>query len=283
MTIVFLIGGLGNQMFQYACGRCVASKRGDELVLFVGALMRPQYRFQYSLGALNIEPRIETNLDFVNSADVLWFATQIDSRFNTAIFRGECENLALRGYWESEKYFDGIKDVIRREFTFRGEIPSSHDELAREIGTAQSVCVHIRRTDVLKPDDPKGFVGLEYYEKAIRYMASRLERPKFFVFSDDTAWCRENLQIPYPHHFWPGSPGGRPSPSDVDDLRLMSHCDHFIIANSTFSWWAAWLGSHPDKVVVAPRRWFVQEGLWHPSIVQSFRSDDLIPSDWIRL
>jgi hypothetical protein len=282
MTVVFLTGGMGNQMFQYACGRCLATKRGDELILFVGALRQPQARYKYSLTALNIAPRAETNLHFLRSSDVLWVATQIDSRFNQAILCADAPNVALRGYWESEQYFSEIKEIIRREFTFRGGTPLSQADLAQDIGSSESVCVHVRRADILRPDDPKGFVGVEYYEAAFRYMACRLERPKFFVFSDDIRWCRENLNIPFPHCFRTRL-AGETGPAEGDDLRLMSQCKNFIIANSTFSWWAAWLGSAPNKMVVAPRRWFVQEGLWHTRIVQSFRSDDLIPTGWIRL
>ena len=283
MTIVFLTGGLGNQMFQYACGRSLATKRGDELVLFIGALTNPLSKRQYSLSVFNIAARVETTLDFVRSTDVLWFAHQIDSRYNAAVFRNHCENIALRGYWESEKYFSDAAGVIRHDFTFRSEIPEAPAGLADQIAASESVCVHIRRTDTLRPGDPRGFVGTGYYEAAFRYMASRLEHPKFFIFSDDIEWCMGNLRIPHPHCFSPNDPAEVSRLSDSNELRLMSRCKHFIIANSTFSWWAAWLGGHAEKLVAAPRRWFVQEGLWHPGIVQTFRSDDLIPTGWSRL
>jgi hypothetical protein len=268
-------------MFQYACGRRLAATRGDELLLFLGALAGPSSRLKYGLDCFNIRGKTTSDLDFIKSIDVLWTVVQIDSRYTDLLCGGKHANVALRGYWESELYFAGSEELIRKEFTLKASMLRENAELAFQITASESVCVHVRRTDVLDEGDPKGFVGLEYYETAIEYMASRLQSPCFYIFSDDIAWCSKNLDIRHRHYFVEHEAGRLQS--DAEDLMLMSRCRHFIIANSTFSWWAAWLGTSAQELVIAPQRWFKCEGLWHPGIPHVVRSDDIIPSRWIRM
>ena len=281
MTIVLLMGGLGNQMFQYACGRSVAERRREDLVLHTGVLSAPTSPREFQLQVFNIRAQVRQDLEIVRDLDVLWSVQQIDSRFNSAILQSSCPNLLLRGFWESEKYFSEIRDAIRLEFTFKEEFQLGDTNLVEQIRATESVCLHVRRTDVLAPMDQKGFVGVEYYEAALRVVAERVKKPFIYVFSDDIDWCSRNLCIRYPHMFL--DPRRNQNDAAPRDLRLMAECKHFIIANSTLSWWGAWLGSNPAKLVIAPRRWFRYEGLWSPQILQLFRSDDLVPDTWIRI
>ena len=292
MIIVPLTGGIGNQMFQYACGRAVAQKRGDDLVLFTGYLSSPAsgsiyglYAFsqwKYGLYAFNIQAQVHSTWEFAKGLDLLWWVHQIDSRFNPALFQSACSNLVLRGYWESENYFMEIRETIRRDFEFREDFPVWAEDagVTAQMSMRESICLHVRRTDVDSKMDPKGFVGIGYYEAALNIVAERLKEPFIYVFSDDIEWCVANLPLKYPHSFV--SPQQDPKNAAMRDLRLMTQCKHFIVANSTFSWWAAWLGSCPNKVVIAPRRWFRSEGLWSGQLLHVFRSDDLLPESWIR-
>lgn len=277
MVIAMLTGGMGNQMFQYACARSCAERRGDKLILCTSRLSQPHSRRRYALGVFSIKAPVSN--DALKGFDVIQSIVQIDSRFHPSVLDDPSVNIALQGYWESEKYFVEIKNLIRDDFSFRGNadgVPVS--TMLSPIRETESVCVHVRRSDLLLDSDPKGFVGLDYYDRAVRRIKELVCNPTFYVFSDDIAWCRNNLNIDGDHRFVSGA-----GMSDGGELETMTACKHFIIANSSFSWWGAWLGTFSKKVVIAPRRWFRMEGLWNQYIPQMFFSDDLIPGEWIRV
>jgi hypothetical protein len=115
-----------------------------------------------------------------------------------------------------------------------------------------------------------GKTDLSYYDRAVHYIGERILKPEFFVFSDDIAWCRENLRLPFPATFAPPESAG---PKDAFHLELMSLCKHHIIANSTFSWWGAWLNRNPQKIVIAPRRWYAGAAT----------AGDIVPENWIKM
>ncbi len=178
----------------------------------------------------------------------------------------------LHGFWASPRYFADYDDQIRKDFTLRVPPDPENALLMREIATSNSVCIHVRRGDYVLVSDVRNLLGTcssEYYRTGIGIVRNTVNEPRFYVFSDDPEWTRENIQIPtevtYVTHNLD---------REYEDLRLMAACRHFIIANSTFSWWAAYLGNAPDKKVIAPERWFTR-----PNSIEA----DLIPKEWRRI
>jgi hypothetical protein len=182
------------------------------------------------------------------------------------------DHCCLSGYWQSEKYFKRYESAIRGEFAFRHPLDARNAELAAEIGSVSAVSLHVRRGDY--SSNPKtraihGLCSLEYYRAAIEHIAKRVELPCFFVFSDDIGWARDHLDVGFRCSFIGHNQGER----NFVDMHLMSLCKHHIIANSSFSWWGAWLNPDPEKTVIAPRRWFANDT----------PTGDLIPEEWVRL
>ncbi len=178
----------------------------------------------------------------------------------------------LMGYWQSERYFADVAQTIRTDFTFRQPMIGRNHELVEEIGAVNAVSLHVRRGDYannLRTKATHGVCPLDYYEAAIRYIAERVEAPHYFVFSDDMEWVRANLRIQLPCSYVDHNQGAE----SYNDMRLMSLCKHHIIANSSFSWWGAWLNPCDDKVVVAPKNWFAN----------SNDTKDLLPFGWATL
>ena len=175
----------------------------------------------------------------------------------------------LMGNWQSERYFVHIMDTIRSDFRFRTAPAGKNAELAELISNTTAVSLHIRRGDIAV--DPTslavhGLCSLDYYRKAIEYVAPKLAKPEFVIFSDDMHWVRENLHVSYPCYYVNNNKGLE----SFNDMRLMSMCQHHIIANSSFSWWGAWLNPSKEKIVVAPQRWFAA----------NYDSSDIVPSSW---
>lgn len=187
--------------------------------------------------------------------------------------RMQGDKFCMDGYWQSYRYFEDFGEHIRKEFVPSRALAGANMKLAERIHTARSVAVHIRRGDYV--NDPAvrmvhGHCTLDYYQKAVRYISERYTGLTFFIFSDDPGWAESNLDFAKPAVIVKHN-----SPEDaVEDLRLFSFCRHHIIANSTFSWWGAWLCSSEDKTVIAPHAWFN---------VSDFDTSDLIPSGWVRI
>ncbi|MCL4552178.1 MAG: alpha-1,2-fucosyltransferase, partial [Candidatus Marsarchaeota archaeon] len=180
-------------------------------------------------------------------------------------------HLYLDGYWQSEKFFIGIQDMIRREFTVKYEQDRQSQEVAKRIKSTVSVSVHVRRGDFVSNPQTRrvhGGCSLECYQECARRISEKVPDPHFFIFSNEPQWVAENLSLGYPttvvRHNDPSK--------GYEDLRLMSTCQHHIIANSSFSWWAAWLGSYPEKLVFALSTWFADS---------RFDTRDVLPKDWI--
>ena len=175
----------------------------------------------------------------------------------------------LYGYWQSERYFFSVSDSIRSEFTFQAPLTGNNKQLSDEIADCQAVSLHVRRGDYVNDRKTSQLMyacSEAYYQAAIDYIAGQVDQPVYFVFSDDIAWCQRNLRLSSPH-FWVSHNSGAES---YRDMQLMSLCRHHIIANSSFSWWGAWLNSRSDKIVVAPRRWFAKP----------INTSDLVPREW---
>ena len=292
MIIANLVGGLGNQMFQYAAGRALSLERGVPLRIDVGEFSHHSIHQGFELGRVFAAP-----VALIESADLYevlgWRsfrpAMRVLSRPEARFIRGNSlvvephfhyfsgikqvpSSCYLRGYWQSERYFSTASDSIRADFTFCLPMSEKNEQVAAEISSAKAVSLHVRRGDYV--NDPHtlsvhGVCSLEYYGRAVRYVAERVTDPIFFVFSDDTDWVKKHLQINHPCRYVDHNRGQE----SYNDMRLMSLCKHHIIANSSFSWWGAWLNSGSDKIVVAPVRWFANNN----------RTDDLLPDGWMRL
>jgi hypothetical protein len=297
MITVFLRGGLGNQMFQYALGLNLAKKNETELVLDTTFLNdrfpRREFTYRsYALDAFALEPRF-TVLSRISSAlpvPGLWLGLDLalmqaqsmfggcvilkeenESVFDPAVLTAR-GNIVLWGYWQSEKYFRDVGREIKEAFKFRSKLTGEAARLAEEIWKTESVSIHIRRGDYAAIESVEklhGKTDLDYYARAVAYISARLKNPRFFVFSDDISWCRQNLKTRFSTTFVAESLGG---PNGSLHLRLMSFCKNNIIANSTFSWWAAWLNENPDKIVIAPARWYADG-----------RRTDIVPERWIKI
>ncbi|MGH8687215.1 MAG: alpha-1,2-fucosyltransferase [Burkholderiales bacterium] len=183
------------------------------------------------------------------------------------------DGIYLDGYWQSPKYFNEIEEVVRGEFKVRCPLAGKNLELAEMIEDCTSVSLHVRRGDYVADAHTSryhGTCGPEYYERAIAVVRQRVGNPHIFIFSDDPEWAETNLRFPFPTTVLRHNAVTR----GEEDLRLLSLCRHHIIANSTFSWWGAWLCSNRTKVVVAPQKWFQDAS--HSTI-------DLIPDEWVRV
>jgi Glycosyl transferase family 11 len=284
MIVVRIVGGLGNQMFQYALGRNLSIRTGQSLRLDIHT---PNANH---LGAFGLQEfRIVGSFVGVAENRLIWrplaraSATFHRERFllvqreKTLAFHpgvlGIRGSAYLCGYWQSEKYFSEIGPILRSDFTPKADVDDFDERLLAQMSSEQSVAVHIRRGDYI--GDPRvtathGICGTDYYESARQLMTERLGNPCFYIFSDDRDWARITLRgwsstRVVDHH---------PITARMEDFRLMRGCRHFIIANSSFSWWAAWLAETADQVVVAPRRWFAD-----PTLI----SVDIVPQRWTRL
>jgi len=185
--------------------------------------------------------------------------------FDEKFFR--LEDIYIGALYQSEKYFENIKEVIRRDYTFES-FTVKNTPFFEQIKSTNSISIHIRRGDYLKNADLRDVCTLTYYKNAIQEICRRITHPTFFIFSNDIPWCKKNL--PFENAVFVTGNTGRDS---YKDMQLMSYCKHNIIANSTFSWWGAWLNSNPNKIVIAPDRWF--NGV--------DGTKDIIPEGWIKV
>lgn len=292
MVIVRLLGGLGNQMFQYATGRSVANRLGTDLLLDVSAFEHYDLR-RFELGTFAIEARVATSSDLVRArvvtAEPSWRSrlgkivgfTEPSTLFKETAFTYDQNILQvsapvhLDGYWQSERYFLDVASKLRKEFTLTQPLDEANRQMLKQIRDplSQAVSLHIRRGDYVSNAHTAQFHGvcpLDYYRSAVDHMSARSSKPHFFVFSDDPEWVRGNLSLDHPMTVVEVNSADR----GVFDMMLMMSCSHHVIANSSFSWWGAWLNPHEDKIVVAPKTWFSGASL---------DTRDLIPSSWIRL
>lgn len=287
------MGGMGNQMFQYAAGRRLAEKHKTELKLDLTFLLdrTPQENFtyrNYDLDVFNIHE------NFAKPNEISWLkASKVESllrvvrkffknkkyieeahyHFDKRILNAP-DNVYLDGYWQSDKYFSDIENIIRKEFTFKFEFDKRYKEMAKKIQSVNAICVNVRRGDYVDNPNIRKFHGvcsLDYYQRSEKIIDSKINKPYFFIFSDDIKWCMKNLRFnrrfTFVTHDYAGKKFGH-------YLYLMTLCKHYIIANSSFVWWATWLNHNKDKIVISPKKWFRDE---------SINTKDLIPAKWIRI
>ncbi len=282
--IVEMIGGLGNQMFQYAFGRALAERLGRPLLLDIeGFANYPLRRFQLprfgapcEVAAGSLAKRLRLQRSRLGRFLPNTFKIQ-EIREKTHAYQ-EVEPILqsrpayLSGYWQTERYFFHRRQGVLEDFTLRAAPSGVNAELLRQIQGSQAISLHVRRGDyVSNPTTTAyhGVCGVDYYGEAAKRIMQGLASPRFFVFSDDIAWAKENLRLNAPCTYI-GHNGDEP----WEDLRLMSACKRFVIANSSFSWWGAWLSEEKAKRVIAPMRWFA---------TTEKDTRDQVPETWERL
>lgn len=292
MVISHLIGGLGNQMFQYAAGRALSLRRGTTFSLDTIDFRRYGLHQGFELERVfNITAKVAQTSDvrqilqwqgsprvrnLMSRPNMKWLrnkALVLEPSFSywPGISEVSHDCYAV-GYWQSEKYFLEIAETIRQDFSFRLPPSAQNAAVMQQIASSNAVSLHIRRGDyVSNPGAAQTYAvcSLDYYRNAIEHIAKHVEHPHFFIFSDDISWARENLRMDFPHLYIDHNTGAE----SYMDMRLMSLCKNNIIANSSFSWWGAWLNSHKNKIVIAPGKWFAKDVATH----------DLLPESWITL
>lgn len=289
MFIIQLMGGLGNQMFQFAAARALSVKRSIPFVIdFDDPYIYAKRSFDLDVFNLEYQKAIPRQLAASkpktkvmrrlykwtgNNPDAHLYKEIKDFHFQPGLF--SCPDGAyISGFWQSEKYFIDIEADIRCDFSFKKEPEGDNKKWLEKINNCNAVSIHVRRGDyvsVAHTNQLHGTCGLDYYQKAIDKISGDVKNPVFFCFSDDIEWIKKNIVTNAQMHCVDSntSPG-----SGHEDLRLMSSCKHHIIANSSFSWWGAWLNPNPEKIVIAPQKW-----MNNPTILVK----DLIPDSWIRL
>lgn len=285
MVIVRLKGGLGNQMFQYAAAKRVAFEKELPLKLdltFLEADAIHHTKRGFELNKLMINTEIATAEEVKAIRKKRWgnffCPVRIKDRgvadFTKKIARCGAQ-VYLDGYWQSEQHFAPVADIIRDEFTFREPIVNDYLlSIKQRIENSTSVSLHFRRGDYVnnpRANKHHGVCSMSYYQNAVNIMAHKTDNPLLFIFSDDIQWVKANFKSDHPMLFVEQSDEGLHS-----DFRLMSLCKHNIIANSSYSWWAAWLNDNENKTVIAPRQWY------QDSRAQS-RVAEMIPKEWVTI
>lgn len=292
MTILsHLIGGLGNQLFQYAAAFALARREGAQLridnCVYDYALDLTHYyhlkhfthgnrlvatsraaRFAYKLSSAErqgLRPIASLTRFALGVTDV--HEAKPYHYHPIQLPAPAPARLRLRGYWQSPHYFDDVQDALRQSLTFADPLSDTARQIDARIQSSYNpVSLHVRRGDYLRVR-PEAVLPIAYYQNAINHLAQSIPDPTYFVFSDDIAWARTHLPLP-------GQPifvtANAPLPAH-EDLRLMSRCRYHIIANSSFSWWGAWLNPRPDKRVIAPKFWLGTPDSHYP---------DLYPTEW---
>jgi hypothetical protein len=295
MIIIKLTGGIGNQMFQYSLGRVLSIKKNTNLKLDNTAYEKDyKNKRKYALCVFNIKAEIASNKD-LKIYKTTFLKKLIESfmfkLFNATVvltknyikeknffFQPEIINVSkeiyLDGYWQSEKYFEDYADAIRDDFKFKDYLMDNQNiNIAKVIQSTESISVHVRRGDYIQDKMNFNKIGVcssNYYNKCFKYILGKVVDPSFFIFSDDISWAKENLKVPCKCTFVDINSGD----NGWKDLFLMSQCKHNILANSSFSWWAAWLNKNPKKIIISPDPWFKSD---------LFDTKDLVPENWIKV
>lgn len=292
MVIIKLQGGLGNQMFQYACGKAFALKHDKTLLIDDSFLNKNQNTTDeftpraYALGVFNLDTRVADELllkSFEGNGIFKKVLKQLQLTYRKSYQElpgMEADQLdsvqppvLLNGYWQSEQYFAAFNTETRKTFEFN--IPAELEDRISTMNKTNSVSIHYRRGDYLTNPVAQKVLGTldeAYYQAAVQKVKTEIVNPFFYIFSDDTEWVNNNLPLTDNYQVIDSYSGDK----HWYDMLLMSKCKHHIIANSSFSWWGAWLNPAPQKMVIAPKRWFADEEM-------NARAGNLIPSAWLRV
>lgn len=300
MIIVRLMGGLGNQMFQYAFAYALSQKnetqlkidttlledrnKPDEIVTHRDLLLDKVFNVTLDVATIN-------EIEYFNGKKYNHLIGKIYNKVSQVLrkpmlvieksrgFHSEylmmSNHVCLVGAFQCEKYFKSYDDSIKQLFSFKNPVLEISYDLVSKIKTENSVAIHVRRGDyVTSPLYSKtiGALPINYYLEAIKLIQEKIDNPVFYIFSDDINWCKHNFKSEkYSFCFVDDEHAGTHA---SNYLQILTKCKHYIISNSTFSWWGAWLSDNNDKIVIAPKKWFLDESL---------DSKDIVPENWIRL
>jgi hypothetical protein len=280
-------------MFQYALGRKISYINNVELKLDISGFRTYKLRL-YNINKYNIvekiatdeeiEPFLQSNIELnrrelkkLHNLSGLFspyykrrYVRERSNLFDPNILK-ITDNAYLDGYWASYKYFADIEDLLQNDFTVKDDMDRMNADIAHAISETESVSIHFRRGDYVTNPHTNAYHGtcsLDYYQKAVKDICKQVPDPRFFVFSDDPEWVQQNFSIPYPIKFVTINGPDEP----YKDLQLMSLCKHHITANSSFSWWGAYLCTNKDKRVYSPNKWFNVD----------YNLRDVIPESWKR-
>ncbi|MFD1872261.1 alpha-1,2-fucosyltransferase [Hymenobacter bucti] len=299
MVIIRLTGGLGNQMFQYAAGRAAALRHNTKLVLstvffeetlskqaheqevhielFPAVMAQQLSRISGSkLRKLEDNSRgfIRRNYDKVRVS--LGLPTSFKTVAETSLLQYQSDFkthqatvLSLASDWQNEKYFIDYESTIRKDFSFPAlPADSPNVPLLVLMQATQSVAVHVRRGDYLTSTTHRP-LAVDFYLRAISLVKAKVMNPTFFIFSDDISWCQQQFNLPDAHYITHNT-----GLNSYRDMQLMSSCQHNIIANSSFSWWGAWLNNNPNKIIIAPEIWLEKYAI---------KTSNIAPKNWLLL
>lgn len=295
--VVKFNGGLGNQMFQYAFAYVLGKKFGLDVVFDFSFFEDVKHYEQatnreFELGVFECGCKEASEEDLAKivyskrrsklqkflfkTFKIKAFAPDGNTFLQTVFFNYDESLLKspdyyyYNGYFQNEKYFKSEREDLLKCFSSKMPLDEQNQQVLNKILETDSVSLHVRRGDYVTLECASKFHGtcpLEYYEKAVKLIAKKVKNPHFFVFSDDIDWVNKNLKIEYPLTIIDFNQG-----KGWLDLNLMKHCKHNIIANSSFSWWGAWLNENPEKIVIAPKKWNTQN-----------KKCEIIPNEWIKL
>ncbi|MDB5183180.1 MAG: hypothetical protein JWO47_964 [Candidatus Saccharibacteria bacterium] len=295
MIVVRLMGGHSNQLFQYAIGKNLSKKLGTNLMLdlswFKDFADVDTPRF-YEIGCYPLEATVCEDLSRLRIVDprqpirvtnrllrkmhlgsAIWMYYEQGQGYNPEALE-QPDNTMLIGYWQTEKYFKDIRNELIAELEPTSKLSDKNLAIMSKIKNSESVSIHVRRGDYITNKNANTFhgsLGADYYQKAQEYIQKKIgiKNIQVFVFSNDIPWCKKNLKFDVPVTFVEGNDKGS------DDMRLMKNCKHFVMANSSFSWWGSWLCTNPNKIVVAPKVWFKDK--------TANDAIDIMLNSWVRL
>ncbi len=297
MIIVRLAGGLGNQLFQYAFARGVSSRMKTDFKLDTTPFDTYYIHHKYSLDNFNIKQSFAKDSDFfgfvwmrkhnkffevfyrhlrLKSKLMPFYRTEKQFHFDPSVFTKN--NTYFDGAWVTEKYFKEIRSELLEELTINKPLSDYSQNIFKEIQEFTAISIHVRRADYVTGSTfasapiIHGTCSMDYYKTEIDYITKHEKNPHFFIFSDDYDWSVENFKsLSYPVTCIKNG-----ADKNYEDIFLMSNCKHNIIANSTFSWWGAWLNKSDEKIVIAPKKWFNTQKA-------TTSTEDVIPDTWIKL
>jgi hypothetical protein len=263
------MGGMGNQMFQYAFGVLLGKYTIYDTSWFneIKNVSTATQR-EYELDFWNIKPKLtdKPKKKILGLFRIKKYYEKPENVYNPDLLK--YKNGIIEGYFQVAQYYDCIREKLLKDFTPRNNPNKQNQKMLDLIRSATSVSIHIRRGDYVKLQQIHGLCDLDYYKKSIKYIAKNVKHPCFFVFSDDIQWVKDNLKIEYPCEYIDFNHGR----DSAWDMWLMANCKHNIIANSSFSWWGAWLNQNHDKIVIAPKQWFANG-----------TKTDIVPTQWQRI
>lgn len=284
MKVVKILGGLGNQMFQYAFYLSCKQRFNDvsaditefknyplhngyELECVFGIKVKHSNLFHnISLGGRNTDLLSKISRKLVPLPKTYYEQVHA-THFDENIFKDSSSGY-YEGYWQNERYFEGVEPLLKHDFQFKNKLNHQNSEIDKDIVNSPSVGIHIRRGDYVNHELLGGICDLNYYKLCIEVVQKRVENPRFFIFSNDPSWCKQYLDLKGAVYInW------NVGPDSYIDMQLMSRCQTLIIANSSFSWWSAWLNEHPEKLVLAPSKWF------------NYGHDinEIVPTTWVKI